>query len=41
MDLEQLGALMTSKIIVDTRNSVSIDLANKAGFKYVGLGRVS
>lgn len=41
MDLEQLGALMTGKIIVDTRNSVSIDLANKAGFKYVGLGRVS
>jgi len=41
MDWEQLGASMTGRIIVDTRNSVSIDLANKAGFKYVGLGRVS
>ena len=39
MDLKQLGATMSRRILVDTRNCIDADAARKAGFGYRTIGR--
>ncbi len=39
MNLEFIGGLMSSKVLIDARNCISLKTATLAGFKYVGMGR--
>lgn len=39
LDLDRLRAVMTTPILVDYRNVFAVEAAERAGFRYVGIGR--